>query len=102
MGTNEETVKTTHPATITPAEVPEEMDLVVVNINSVAFEGKVKSLIAPGPLGNFAILPGHTPLFTQLTKGKLVIVTKDNEKEIEIEGGIAKINQTKVVVLVGF
>ena len=88
--------------TILPTAIPQEIDLVVVTMDSVSFEGKIKSLIAPGPWGNFAILPGHTPLFTKLNKGMLVINTSKEPMNIEIEGGLAKITQEKVVILVGF
>ena len=88
--------------TILPTAIPDEIELVVVNMKRVAFEGKIKSLIAPGPWGNFAILPGHTPLFTKLNKGTLVIHKDKEPTNIEIEGGLAKITQEKVVILVGF
>lgn len=83
-------------------EIPDKLDLVVVNLDKVLFEGQTESIIAPGPWGNFAILPGHTPLFIKLDKGKLIINNSSEPTELEIEGGIAKINQTKVVILVGF
>lgn len=88
--------------TILPTVIPEEIDLVVVTMDQVSFEGKIKSLIAPGPWGNFAILPGHTPLFTKLEKGTLVIHSTTESTEINIEGGIAKITQEKIVILIGF
>lgn len=84
-----------------PVEVPKAMKVVVVNMDEVMFEGEVSNMIAPGPYGNFAILPGHTPLFIKLEKGTLV-VSGEAKKELQIEGGVAKITQDKVVVLVGF
>ena len=85
-----------------PMVMPTDLDLVVVNMDKLVFEGKIKSLIAPGPLGDFAILPGHTPLFTTLKKGKLIIEDGKNNSDIEIEGGVAKITQYRVIILVGF
>jgi F-type H+-transporting ATPase subunit epsilon len=84
-------------------EIPKEYDLVVVNMDKILFEGKAKFMIAPVSGGNLAILPGHTPLFTKLDKGKLIINADNGEdKEIEIENGVAKITQLKVTILVGF
>jgi F-type H+-transporting ATPase subunit epsilon len=85
-----------------PANLPEEFDAVVVNMDKLLFEGKAKSIIAPAPGSNLAILPGHTPLFTKLDKGTLIIDTGKGTNEIPIEGGVAKIAQAKVVILIGF
>lgn len=86
-----------------PADFPKEFDLVVVNMDKVLFEGKAKSVIVPIGKNNLAILPGHTPLFTKLDKGKVVInSTAGSSEELEIEDGIAKITQLKTVILVGF
>lgn len=88
--------------TTQPLVMPEEFDLVIVNMDKVLYEAKAKSLIAPGPLGDFAVLPGHTPLFTILKEGKLLIEGEKGSDEIEIKNGIVKITQYKVIILVGF
>ncbi len=85
-----------------PTEIPGEMDVAVVNLGSVMYEGKAKTIIATSPGGNVAILPGHTPLFTKLDKGTLIIDNGKGQKEIDIDGGVAKITQNKVTILVGF
>lgn len=85
-----------------PTEVPKQLDVVIVNLGTVMYEGKANTLIAPGPFGDFAILPGHTPLFIKLVKGAVKINNEHNTKEIQIEGGVAKITQVRVVILVGF
>ena len=85
------------------APLPTDFDLVVVDMDKVLFEGKVRSVIAPYKNISLAILPGHTPLFTKLDKGQMILETVDSgRKEISLEGGIAKINQYKTVILVGF
>ncbi len=86
-----------------PTEIPADFDLIVVNMDKLLFEGKVTSFFAPVKGGSLAVLPGHTPLFTKLEKGKVVVNTVGGSPtEFEIENGIAKITQTKAVVLVGF
>ena len=82
--------------------IPEAIDILVVDMDRVLFEGKGKSVIAPGSLGDFAILPGHTPLFAKLEPGKLTIDTGPEVKEIDIKGGFAKITQFRMIILVGF
>ena len=83
-------------------EFPETFNLVIVDMDRVTFEGPAKSLIAPGSNGNFAILPGHTPLFAKIDSGKLFIEHKFGTEELQIKGGIAKINQFQVTILVDF
>jgi F0F1-type ATP synthase epsilon subunit len=89
---------------IAPANLslPESFDVVVVDMDKVLFEGKASSLILPTSFGNLAVLPGHTPLFTSLIAGKIVIHTGSDEQELEITEGVAKITQDKLVLLVGY
>ncbi|PIP30815.1 hypothetical protein COZ22_02460 [bacterium (Candidatus Howlettbacteria) CG_4_10_14_3_um_filter_37_10] len=87
---------------LTDKEFPETFYLIVVDMDQITFDGPVKSLIAPGPDGNFAVLPGHTPLFAKIDPGKLLIEHKDGTDEKQIKGGIAKINQFQVTILVDF
>lgn len=88
---------------LSKAKMPEEFDLLIVNMDKILYEGKAKSMIAPGPFGNFAILPGHTPLFIKLNNGTLTIDKGNGTEDVQIDaGGIAKITQFKVIVLVGF
>ena len=83
--------------------LPKNLELAVVNMDKILYEKRVNSVILPVLGGSLAILPGHTPLFTKLIKGILEIEDTDNTREnIEIEGGIAKVKQGKIVVLVGF
>lgn len=102
MASDEKVTDTQPPAPELPQEIPEEFDVAIINMDKVLFEGKASSIIAPSAQGNYAILPGHTPLFTKLDKGKLVVNNDKDSTDIEIEGGIAKITQTKIVILVGF
>jgi len=86
------------------AQIPKALEVLILNIDSVVFEGRVKMLTAPGPLGNFAILPGHTPLITKLEPGVITIEKERSEKqEFKIKGeSIVKINQFSIKILMGF
>ena len=83
--------------------LPIVVDVIIVNMDRVLFEGRAKSLIVPVPYGNLAILPGHTPLFTKLTKGTISVTPEyGNAKTFDIDSGIAKITQFKATLLIGF
>ena len=96
------------PVTLPPEADPSNplpgiLDVLVVNSDKVLFENKAKSIVVPVPYGNLAVLPGHTPLFTKLVKGSLIVNPEaGNPSAFEIENGIAKITQFRVTILVGF
>lgn len=83
--------------------LPGEMDILVVNLDKTLLECKAKSVILPVPYGNLAVLSGHTPIFTKLVKGNVLVNQSDGvSQSFEIENGIAKITQFKATILVGF
>ena len=53
------------------------MKLSLATPEKVIFEGEVTSLIAPGTLGYFQILPSHAPLLTTLRSGTVTFITPD-------------------------
>jgi F-type H+-transporting ATPase subunit epsilon len=78
-------------------------DLVVVSPDNTLYEGKVKRLMAPGIIQELAILPNHTPLYSQLNAGILEIHPQTGPLEnIQIEGGIIRVKLNRVSIIVGF
>jgi len=63
----------------------------------VVFEGKSISVLLPGKEGEFEVLDFHKPVITQLKKGYIVV---DNMKEFLIRGGVAKIDNQRLVAMV--
>ncbi len=72
----------------------------VVTPYKLVFSELVKSVVAPGILGEFGVLPGHTPFLTTLKIGSIRFVDmKGRESFIFISGGFAEALPDKVVVL---
>ena len=71
---------------------------VVTPIKPVIDEG-VDEVVVPGELGEFGVLPGHTPLISTLAPGELAYKKGGVEKAIFIEGGIADVRDDMVNVL---
>ncbi len=72
---------------------------VVTPEKSVVSE-EVKTVIAPGSLGEFGVLIGHTPFLSTLKVGSLRYMDANNtEKYIFISGGFAEALPDKVTVL---
>jgi F0F1-type ATP synthase epsilon subunit len=87
----------------TPLIEQSVMDAVVVNPDKVLWEGKATRVVVPGFIQELSILPNHTPLYSQLKPGKMVIYPETGSSEtIEIDGGIIRVKHNKVSVIVGF
>ncbi|MDD4938735.1 MAG: hypothetical protein PHI60_01060 [Candidatus Omnitrophica bacterium] len=72
------------------------LDVSVLSPQEVIFEGKAKSVVLPGEIGVFEVLPYHKRILSRLLSGDVVI---DGQK-ITIKRGIAKVDQNKVTVIV--
>lgn len=80
-----------------------ELEIIIVNPDKVVYEGIAKQAFAPGPFGEIALLPGHTPIYTELVEGKLIIEEKNGKKtEKKIDGGVVRMKKNIVKILVGF
>lgn len=79
------------------------MEMVVVNPDKVLWEGKATRVVVPGFVQELSILPNHTPLYSQLKPGKVVIYSEaGNNEALEIDGGIVRVKHNKVSIIVGF
>lgn len=72
----------------------------VIQPDRVVFEGEAPYVLAPGRHGNLGIMPGHTPMFAELTKGDLYIAG-EKEELLAIESGILKVHSDEVTILIG-
>jgi len=74
--------------------------LSILTMDKIALEEEVVSIVAPGAMGLFGILAGHTPLVGSLVKGKVKARYKDNREEfISIGSGFIEVNQEGAVVI---
>ena len=79
----------------------ELLHLEIVTPNGIVFNGDVKSVTLPGVDGEFGVYPKHSSLLTNLKTGLIEIEEKDGPSDLTaIKWGSAKIDETKVVVLV--
>lgn len=76
------------------------LNLTIVSPEGVLFEGKVKSLLLPGVMGLFAVMPLHAPLITQLAQGVITFYEKEHKQEIVIKRGFVEVKQNVVSVCV--
>jgi F-type H+-transporting ATPase subunit epsilon len=77
--------------------------IVVVSPDKVLIETEATKAVVPGIMQELAILPDHTPLYTELVKGTIKIDTAlGKTKEIDVEGGILRVRQNHVSIILGF
>lgn len=66
------------------------------------FRGEARMLILRGTEGDLAVMAGHVPFVTGVVKGRVVVVTAEEErKEGVIDGGVLTVSREEVTVLTG-
>ncbi len=74
--------------------------LEVVTLKKLIFSGLVEGLTAPGSVGYFGILKGHTPFVSSLQPGIFTLtVTRGERETMAISGGFLLTDGNKVIVL---
>lgn len=76
------------------------MHLEIITPDQEVFKGEVSKTTLPGSQGSFQILKDHAPMISALEKGKVMYVTENTEKELEVEGGVAEVLDNQVTVLI--
>jgi F-type H+-transporting ATPase subunit epsilon len=62
-------------------------------------EDNIDMVIAPGVEGQFAVLPNHAPLITELQPGVLILRRDDNDQLLAISGGFFEVLRNTITVL---
>ncbi len=78
----------------------EKLRLELVTPYKKALSEEVDEVTAPGTLGEFGILPGHTPLLTTLKIGELSYRRGGEIFHLAVNWGYVEVEDDKVTVLV--
>ncbi|XDD47234.1 ATP synthase F1 subunit epsilon [Leptospira sp. WS39.C2] len=76
-----------------------ELTLTVISPDKILYQGKAESVILPGSVGYFGILPGHATLVSQLDFGLIKLHTSGKEFRIAIDGGFSEVRNDQIRVL---
>ncbi len=77
-----------------------QFSLEVVTLKKLIFSGMVEGITAPGSVGYFGILKGHTPFVSGLQPGIFTVSLPRGEREtMAISGGFLLTDGNKVIVL---
>ena len=67
------------------------MILRIVSPEKVIYKGEVQMVKLPGTVGQFTVLENHAPLVSTLTPGEIVYKGSEEEKSVQIRGGVVEI-----------
>ena len=71
------------------------LNVSVLNLSKVLFEGQAQRVVVSGEEGVFEILPFHKRIISRLITGAVVV----DEQSIPIRRGIVKADQNKVTII---
>ena len=77
----------------------EKIQLEVVTPERRVLSEPVEMVTVPGLNGELGILPGHTPLISQLKTGVLTYVQDGKSSQLHVSGGFVEVRDDKVSVL---
>jgi F-type H+-transporting ATPase subunit epsilon len=76
------------------------LHLEVVTPERVVVSEDVDSVVAPGSMGEFGVLPGHVPFLTSLVPGELRFNSGSRVERLAVTTGFVEVSDNKVSVLV--
>lgn len=79
--------------------LPETLTLEVVTPERAVVRESVVEVSLPGREGYLGILPGHTPLLTELATGALSYRQGSQTRRLAVSGGFAEVLPDRVIVL---
>jgi F-type H+-transporting ATPase subunit epsilon len=79
--------------------LPETLTLEVVTPERAVVRESVTEVNLPGREGYLGILPGHTPLLTELATGVLSYRQGSQTRRVAVSGGFAEVLADRVIVL---
>ena len=77
----------------------EKIKLEVVTPERSVLEEPVEMVTVPGLNGELGILPGHTPLISQVRTGVLTYVQDGKSSQLHVSGGFVEVRDDHVSVL---
>ena len=76
------------------------MILRIVSPERVIYKGEVQMVKLPGTVGQFTVLENHAPLVSTLTPGEIVYKGSEEEKRVQIRGGVLEVRDNNVVLII--
>ena len=75
------------------------LNVEIVTPTAVVFSGTVDEVKAPGFLGEFGVLPGHTPFLSVVTPGVVELTTAGSVQKFVVGRGFVEAGPDRLTVL---
>ncbi|MBN4064568.1 F0F1 ATP synthase subunit epsilon [Dehalococcoides mccartyi] len=76
-----------------------KLQLAVVTAEGESFSGEVDTVVAPGGLGEFTVLPSHARMISTLAAGVLRFDQGGDSVSLAMSGGFLEVSDNRVTVL---
>mgnify|MGYP000359657697 FL=1 len=76
------------------------MILRIVSPEKEIYKGEVQMVKLTGTVCQFTVLENHAPLVSTLTPGEIVYKGSEEEKSVQIRGGVVEVRDNNVVVCI--
>jgi len=80
--------------------LPTELQLNIVSPDRLVVRDSVTAVTVPGKDGYIGVLPGHSPLLTELAPGELTYTREGTKHYIFVNWGFAEVLPDRTIVLV--
>lgn len=80
-------------------DLPDKIELEIVTPEQLVFSGQVDEVNIPGSEGYFGVLPGHTPLLSELRVGVISYLQGDTKVHLFCGRGFVEILPNRISVL---
>ena len=75
------------------------MNLSIIAPSGTLFNGEISSVMLPGALGPFQVLPSHAPALSSLIAGNITYTAGPISSSIAVKGGFTSIANNQVLVV---
>ena len=75
------------------------MHVEIITPDKTLFDGEVDAATFPGSKGSFQVLKDHAALISSLDKGKVILKSEKQVKEITVNGGVIEVLKNNIIVL---
>ena len=76
--------------------------LEIISPEGSVYKNDVGGVTLPGAGGEITVLPDHTPLFTKLAEGEVIVMRGNERVSVTITGGFLDISGNKLTILADF
>lgn len=82
-----------------PTRIPTSLLLTVVTRDRKVLETEADEVVLPASDGEIGVLPGHTPLLTTLSIGRMMVRKGSQEQFLVLSWGFAEVLPDRVIVM---